>query len=205
MRLYASPLVVLLLAVPTTSAAGVLGPLSLTLEGYGGVQRVDPLHVAGGTASGTPSADDLLTRDVDAIGVAVIAKMSFLEVGLSYDRSWTPPSTQVSTLTPLAGLAVDVWDFRLELLAEYGGHRYGQIAGSQERLTADFVGVRPGLSLRIPIGPVRLVIGGWFFSRWNLSTYSVAVPAPPPGVGTTVFENGRGPTMGVVGRLGLEL
>ncbi len=195
----------LLLAVPTTSAAGVLGPLSLTLEGFGGAQRVDPLHLAGGTASSTPSADDLLTRTVDAIGVSVIAKTSFLEVGLSYDRSWTPPSTQISTLTPLAGLAVDVWDLRLEVLAEYGGHRYGQVAGSRERLTVGFVGVRPGLSLRIPIGPVRLVVGAWFFSRWNLSTYSVAVPAPPPGVGTTVFENGRGPTIGVAGRLGLEL
>lgn len=207
MRLGPTTFFALLLALAAPSKVGALGPLSLTLEGWGGAQRVDPLHLTGGTAAGiTPSADDLLAETVDAIGVSLIAKTSFLEVGLSYDRSWTPRRTQVSTLTPVAGVAVDLGSFRLELLGEYGGHRYGQIAGSGERVTVPFVGVRPGLSLRLPIaGSVRLVVGAWFFSRWDLSTYAVAVPAPPPALGTSVYVNGRGPTMGVVGRLGFEL
>ncbi len=198
--------VALLLAWATPSVADALGPLSLTLEGWYGIQRVDPLHVVGGTASVTPSSDDLLAGRVDALGVSFIAKASFLEVGLSFDSSVTAPRTTISTLTPLAGVAVDVWDLRLELLAEYGGHRYGRIAGSNERVTVAFAGVRPGISLRLPIGgPVRLVVGAWLLARWNTSSFDVAVTAPPPAVGTTVYRNGLGRTLGVVGRLGLEL
>jgi hypothetical protein len=194
-----------LLALALPSAAAALGPLSLTLEAWGGIQRADPLRVVGGTASVPPGAQDRLDGTFDVVGVSLIAKTSFLEVGLSYDRSFTAERTQVSTLTPLAGVAVDVSVLRLELLAEWGGHRYGDIAGSRERVTVGFVGVRPGVSLRLPLaGPVRWVVGVWGFARWNLSADEVAVAAPPPAIGTTIYRVGLGPTLGVAGRLGLE-
>ena len=206
MRLGTITTLAALLALATPSVARALGPLSLTLEAWGGVQRGDPLRVVGGTAAAAATAEDRLDGTFDAIGVTLIAKTSFLEVGLSFDQSFTPARTKVSTLTPLAGFAFDLSMLRFELLAEYGGHRYGSVAGSRERVTVGFVGVRPGVSLRLPLaGSLRLVIGAWGFSRWNLSGDDVAVPATPPAVGTTVYRTGLGPTLGVVGRLGLEL
>ncbi|GEJ55481.1 hypothetical protein [Anaeromyxobacter diazotrophicus] len=197
-------LLVALLAAP--SAADALGPVSLTLEGFGGAQRTDPLQLAGGTASVTPTEQDRLSGDFGLAGASVIAKASFLEVGLSFDTSFSSPRTKVSTLAPLAGLAFDVSVLRFELLAEWGGHRYGTVGGSGERMTVGFVGARPGLSVRLPLaGSVRWVLGVWGFSRWNLSAEEVAVPAPAPAVGATIYRAGRGPTFGVAGRLGLEL
>lgn len=197
----------LVLAIPTVPRA--LGPVSLTLEASGGMQRTEPLLVAGGTASVTPTAQDRLAGDFGLVGASVIAKASFLEVGLSFDTSITTRttrSTKVATLAPLAGLAFDVSVLRFELLAEWGGHRYGTVGGSGERVTVGFVGARPGISVRLPLaGEVRWIIGVWGFSRWNLSADEVAVPAPAPAIGTTIYRTGTGPTFGVAGRLGLEL
>jgi hypothetical protein len=196
--------VLLVLAIPTVAEA--LGPVSLTLECWGGIQRTDPLLVAGGTASVTPTAQDRLVGNFALVGGSVIAKASFLEVGLSFDTSITSPHTTVSTLAPLAGLAFDASVLRFELLAEWGGHRYGTVGGSGERVTVGFVGARPGISIRLPLaGEVRWIIGIWGFSRWNLSAEEVAVPAPAPAIGTTIYRTGTGPTFGVAGRLGLEL
>lgn len=193
----------LALAIPT--AAAPLGPVSLTLEAWGGGQRTDPLVTAGGTASVTPTAQDRLVGNFGLAGASVIAKASFLEVGLSFDTSFSSPRTKVSTLAPLAGLALDASVLRFELLAEWGGHRYGTVAGSGERVTVGFLGVRPGISVRLPLaGEVRWVIGIWGFSRWNLSADEVAVPAPAPAIGTTLYRTGTGPTFGVATRLGLE-
>lgn len=197
----------LALAVPTAAEpAGLLGPISLTLEGFGGGQRTDPLTVAGGTATVTPTAQDRLVGDYGLVGASVIAKASFLEVGLSFDTSFSSPRTKVTTLAPLAGLAFDASVLRFELLAEWGGHRYGTVGGSGERVTVGFLGVRPGISVRLPLaGGVRWLVGVWGFSRWNLSADQVAVPAPAPALGTTLYRVGQGPTFGVAGRLGLEL
>jgi hypothetical protein len=197
----------LVLAVPTVAAP--LGPVSLTLEVWGGGQRTDPLLVVGGTATVTPTARDRLVGDFGLLGGSVIAKTSLLEVGLSFDTSFTSHGTQgttVSSLAPLAGLAFDASLFRFELLAEWGGHRYGTVAGSKERVTVGFLGVRPGISVRIPLGGgVRWVVGVWGFSRWNLSAEEVAVPAPAPAIGTTIYRTGTGPTFAIALRLGLEL
>lgn len=199
-------LLVALLVVAAPTVAEALGPVSLTLEAWGGGQRTDPLLVAGGTASVTPTYQDRLVGDFGLAGASVIAKASFLEVGLSFDTSFSSPRTKVSTLTPLAGLALDASVLRFELLAEWGGHRYGTVGGSGERVTVGFLGVRPGISLRLPLaGEVRWVIGVWGFARWNLSADEVAVPAPAPAIGTTIYRAGTGPTFGVAGRLGLEL
>jgi hypothetical protein len=196
--------VVLALAIPTMAEA--LGPVSLTVEAWGGIQWTDPLHVAGGTASVSPTANDRLVGNFDLVGVAVIAKASFLEVGLSFDTSIASPTTTVSTLVPLAGFGFDVSNFRFELLAEWGGHRYGTVGGSGERVTVGVLGVRPGISIRLPLaGTVRWVVGIWGFTRWNLSAGEVAVPAPAPAIGTTIYRTGTGPTFGIAGRLGLEL
>jgi hypothetical protein len=203
---------VLLLVLATPTVARSLGPISLTLEAYGGVQWTDPLLLAGGTATATPTDQDRLVGNYGLVGGSVIAKASFLEVGLSYDTSFIAPgakvsaTTTVSSLAPLAGLALDASVFRFELLAEWGGHRYGSVGGSGEHVTVGFFGVRPGISLRLPLtGSVRWLIGVWGFSRWNLSAGEVAVPAPAPAIGTTIYRTGEGPTFAVAGRLGLEL
>jgi hypothetical protein len=199
-------LVVTLLVLATPTVAQPLGPVSLTLEAWGGIQRTDPLVVAGGTASVTPTAQDRLVGNFGLVGGDVIAKASFLEVGLSFDTSFRSPRTTVSTLAPLAGVAFDASVFRFELLAEWGGDRYGSVGGSGERVTVGSLGVRPGISVRLPLaGAVRWVVGIWGFSRWNLSAEEVAVPAPAPAFGTTIYRTGTGPTFGVAGRLGLEL
>ena len=201
-----SQLVVVLLVLAIPTVAESLGPVSLTLEAFGGIQWTDSLVIAGGTATVTPTAQDRLVGNFGLVGGSVIAKASFLEVGLSFDTSLASPTTTVSTLAPLAGVAFDASVFRFELLAEWGGHRYGSVGGSGERVTVGFLGVRPGISLRLTLaGAVRWVIGVWGYSRWNLSADEVAEPAPAPAIGTTIYRTGTGPTFGIAGRLGLEL
>ncbi len=192
--------VVAALACPLPARA--LGPLSLTIEGWGGVQLPNPLRVQGGSFSG----DDTLDGTFDTVGFAVTAKTGTLEVGVSYDWIVAAPSTRAAVLTPAAGLGFDVGPVRLELLGEYGGRRYTSIASTSQAITVPMAGVRPGISLRLPfIGPTRLVLGAYGFARWNLATYDVGVVSQASGGGIAVFHIDQQPTFAVVGRLGLEL
>ncbi len=191
----------LVVAVPVR--AGALGPLSLTIEGWGGAQQPNRIQASG---SGSFTANDTLDGIFDSVGFAVTAKTWILEVGVSYDAMVTAPTTRTAVLTPAAGLGFDLGPLRFELLGEYGGRRYTNIGGTGQAVTLPMAGVRPGVSLRFPIlGSTRIVIGAWGFARWNLETYDVGAVSQAAGGGVSLFHIGQEATFGVVGRLGIEL
>ncbi len=183
--------------------AGALGPLSLTIEGWGGAQQPNRIQVSGG---GSFTGNDTLDGTFDSVGFAVTAKTWILEVGISYDAMVAAPTTRTAVLAPAAGLGFDLGPVRLELLGEYGGRRYTNIGGTGQAVTVPMAGVRPGVSLRFPIiGSTRIVVGAWGFARWNLETYDVGSVSQSVGGGVTLFHIGQETTFGVVGRLGIEL
>ncbi len=61
-------LVLALVALAIPTAARPLGPISLTLEAWGGVQWTDPLLITGGTATATPTAQDRLVGHLGLVG-----------------------------------------------------------------------------------------------------------------------------------------
>lgn len=196
-------MVAALVALASPTDARALGPLSLTIEGWGGAQRPNPLRITG---SGTSGPGDTLDGTFDSVGFAVTAKTWILEVGIAYDTMVGATSTRTAVLAPAAGLGFDLGPLRLELLGEYGGRRYTSLGGTSQAVTVPMAGIRPGISLRFPIlGSTRIVIGAWGFARWNLSTQDVGAVSQAVGGGLTLFHIDQEPTFGVVGRLGIEL
>jgi hypothetical protein len=117
------------------------------------------------------------------IGGSVLLRLGPLGIGAAADRSTGHASARLSTRSAMGGLALDVLPFvRLELLGEIG---LADLAGDAEG-SVTFRGARPGLSLKVPVLPVRL--GVWGLARWGL-------PGTPRGE----------PSLGLLARVGIEL
>jgi hypothetical protein len=89
----------------------------------------------------------------------------------------------------LAGLALDVLPIlRVELLGEIGAANLRpreDLGTAVGREWSTFYGARPGVSLKLPVLPVRL--GVWGLARWGLP-------------GTTSSD----PALGMLGRVGID-
>ncbi len=198
-RTLALLLTVAALATPIAARADVFG---LTVEVWGGWKRYDALGLKNNLSSAPDR--DLLKGSFNAVGGDAVLKLGLLELGALYEGGLNYASTRTATLAPMAGLGFDVSFLRVELLGEVGGQRYYNIAGSTQSTWLPFLGVRPGLSLRLDVlGPVRLVLGAWGFSRWDLTKSTVNVPGTANGPSTAYDVGGN--TIGVVGRVGLEI
>jgi hypothetical protein len=184
------------LALALPAGARALGPVSLTVDVWGGVKRYDALQLDSATLDAT--SDDLLDGSYNAVGATGIVKLGLLELGLLYEGGLDYESTKTATIAPLLGLGVDAGPVRLELLGEVGAQRYSDIGGSDESTWLPYAGVRPGVSLRIPVLPsLRLVLGAWGFARWDVDREDVSA-------GDAVYRVG-GNSYGVVGRVGFEI
>ena len=171
-----------LVAVLTLFAAGAArAGVSLDLEATIGAQRLGLTRAPGTSQPLLPMGDlggtVLLRAGPFALGAAAEGNL---------DRTGQVERYNASGL---AGLATDLLPLvRLELLGEVGAANLrstadageaAQGAGTWER----FYGVRPGLSVRTPVLPLR--VGVWGLARWGL-----------PGTGP-------GPSYGMLGRIGL--
>jgi hypothetical protein len=186
------------LAAPVAARADLVG---LTLEVWGGWKRYDTNLKT--NLTNAPD-DDVLKGSFNAVGADAVLKLGFLELGALYEGGLDYKSTKTATLAPMAGIGFDLTFLRIELLGEIGGQRYYDIAGSTQSTWRPYLGVRPGVSLRLDVlGPVRLVLGAWGFARWDLSKTTVVVPGQSNGPSTS-YEVG-GNTIGLVGRVGLEI
>jgi len=203
----------LALAAPRAVAAG--DPFSLTLGVWGGVSRYDVLGLRHGVGDiGAEDGRDLIVGNFNAVGASALLRVGFLDLGLLYEGTLLDDEAQSEVLTPLVGVKWDLGDrIRLDVLGELGGHRITDIGTGNDLLAAPpetvwlpYVGVRAGVSYRLPVGlgATRLVLSATPFARWDLVRKEVSVLTSAGPDTHTVYETG-GSTFGLVGGLGVEI
>jgi hypothetical protein len=199
------------LAAPPLAAAD--DAWSLTLGVWGGVSRYDVLGLKHGV--GTVSSQDrrdLLDGNFNTTGASAVLRLGWLDVGLLYEGTLIDTKATSEVVTPLVGFKWDLTDrVRVDVLGELGGHRIDDIGSGNPELAErpksawlPYVGLRPGLSYRLPVGPTRLVLSATPFARWDLVKKEVSVRTTGGTASQTVYEAG-GTTFGVVGGVGIEL
>lgn len=197
----------LALALPRVGAAAE--GWSLTLGVWGGLSRYDVLGLEHGVDTvGTQDGKDLLDGDFNAVGASAVLQVGWLELGALYEGTLFDADATSEVLTPLVGFKWDITNaLRFEALAELGGHRISDIGSGTElpeSVWLPYVGVRPGLSFRVPLGPTRLVLSATPFARWDIVKKDVSVQTSAGPDTRTVYEAG-GTTFGLVGGVGVEL
>ena len=202
----------LALGAPRVGAAAE-DPWSLTLGVWGGASKYDVLGLAHGL-QGVTSQDgqDLIQGKFNTVGASAVLRLGALDLGALYEGTLLDSDAKSEVLTPLVGFAWDLSDaWRLDALAELGGHKIEGIGSGNDFLSGDaktvwlpYVGVRPSLSWRMPLGPTRLVLSLTPFARWDLVKKEVTVDTSSGPTSTTTYEAG-GTTFGVVGGVGIEL
>lgn len=194
------------LAAPRGAAAGE--GWSLALGVWGGVSRYDVLGLKHGVESaGGAAGEDLIEGNFNAVGGSALLRLGWLDLGALYEGTLLDGDATSEVLTPLVGFASDLTErVRLDVLLELGGHRITGIGAgttdAPETVWLPYVGIRPGVSYRIPVGPFRAVLSATPFARWDLVRKDVAVGGSS--LDPTVYEAG-GTTFGVVFGAGIEI
>jgi hypothetical protein len=180
-----------------------------TFSVWAGVSRYDVLGLRHGVAA--TGGKDLLSGNFDTIGGSVVLHHYAWEYGVLYEGTLMKTRAQSAFYTPVFGFGYDLTEnVRMEALAEFGGHQISQIgagstfAAETRTVWLPYVGIRPGISYRIPLPDVRLVVGLSPFARWDLAKRTVEVRASGGPVSRIPYEAG-GTAFGVVASLGLEL
>jgi hypothetical protein len=188
----------LALAGPGLAAADVSpeSPWSLTASVWGGVSHYDVLGLAHGIGQLDSSAPQ---GSMDTYGGSAVLRLGWLDVGALYEGSFREVSDSF-VLTPLVGVKWDLSDvLRLDLLGELGGHRITNIGADAQSVWLPYIGFRPTLSVRVPMGFARVVLSASPFARWDLVKKEVS-----GGTVGTSYDVG-GTTFGLVGGVGLEI
>lgn len=199
------------LAAPRAGAAA--DGWSLTLGLWAGVTRYDVLGLAHGLGTVTAEdGQDFIDGNFDSIGASGVLRLGWFEVGALYEGTALDADARSEVLTPLVGVEWDPSDrLRLEGLVELGGHRIQGIGSGGALLSATpdtvwmpYLGLRPSVSLRLPVGPARLVLSVTPFARWDLVKKEVTVETSSGVQPRTTYEVG-GTTFGLVGGVGVEI
>lgn len=176
----------ILLALALAPAAARADVVSIGLELYGGYNKFDTLK----NVSAVSLGDKALLKDANThFGLAGTFKLTTWELGALLELGQNGSKTATTTVGALLGPAFDLAGFRLELLGEVGGRRYGSflddprlvINGSKDPWLV-YLGARPGLSYAFGTG-LKLVVGVWAFGRWDLTKKDVPVTYTPAGGG----------------------
>jgi hypothetical protein len=189
--------VVALLVAPMVGRAA-----DLQIEGFYGLERPPSTSF-----SGTGSASDLYKSSLQLAGADVLVNLGGLELGAIGDVTFGSNTASQSALGALGGVAFATSGMKIDLLAEAGGHRYGNFAENPDVVTASssdqwlfYVGLRPGLSFHLG-GP--LTLGVWAFWRWDVTTENVPVTVGSAGNAGSYKLGGQ--TFGATVRLGFDL
>jgi hypothetical protein len=135
-----------------------------------------------------PMSDEALLS-MGQLGGTVLLRVGSLAMGAAAGGYFQGSRLERYDASGLAGLALDVLPIlRLELLGELGAANLRSqedldVAAAGEWST--FYGARPGVSLKLPVFPLR--VGVWGLARWGLP-------------GTTASD----PALGMLGRVGIE-
>jgi hypothetical protein len=142
--------------LPVPSRAGV------SLEGTIGSQRIG---VTRAPADGEPLVP------MGDFGATLLLKGGLLEIGFAAGGTFVDGALDRYDASALGGLGLDVAVIRLELLGELGVVNLRSRSDLADASSGDspftrFYGVRPGISAKMPLVPLRL--GVWGLARWGL-------------------------------------
>lgn len=204
-------LAALALALAPASARAEEPGWSLTAQVWGGVSRYDSHGLRDGLQT---QGNDILQSSMNTKGVSALLRLSALDLGVLYEGRWLSNRTDSAVLTPVVGFAIDLSQYlRLDLLGELGGHQVSNVSvttsGADFSQTKSswlpYIGARPTLSLRLPVGPIHAVASIAPFARWDLVKKTVTL-TPTSGTSslTPSYELG-GTTFGVAVGAGVEL
>ncbi len=172
-------LAVSLLALASIAVAPVArADTSLRVEGFGGWQD---LHLS------TQSVGNAVrgSEGTAIIGGDVLLDLAGLGVGVAVDKT-VSGSAQPWAGSLMAGLLFDLpLSLRIEALGEIGrrARDFGDLFASNG---SAFLGLRPGVTIRLPVLPLRLGVTG--LVRWPTSNGDIGSP-----------------DYGIVGKVGFEL
>jgi len=206
----------LALLVPAVASAdtSASAPWSLTLSLWGGVSQYDVLGLQHGLGAIEPEdAQDLLEGNFDTWGASAVLRLGWFDVGLLYERTPGSGGAESAVITPVAGFAWNLADvLRLDVLGELGGHQISNIGSSgswdvsqAEAVWLPYIGVRPTLSLRLPVGPLRAILSLAPFARWDLVKKEVTVEVTSGSTTTFNTYEAGGTTFGLVVGAGIEI
>jgi hypothetical protein len=189
------------LLAPGAAIAGI------GIEAFYGIER-PPSTSFSAAVSGATSSPSLFDTSLQMAGGDVLVDLGPLVVGAIGDTTFGHHTASQTALGVLGGLALGVGIFRIDLLGEAGGHRYGNLASNPEIVTASsteqwlfYLGLRPGVSFKLGDGP--LFVGLWGFVRFDVTSQNVPVT-----VGSAASEGSYklgGTTIGATLRLGFQL
>jgi hypothetical protein len=187
-------------------APGLASALDLHVEGFYGLERPPTTSFSAAT-SGVGTASDLFKSSIQLAGADVLLNLGGLELGAIVDATFGSNTASQTALGALAGLALAPGPVKVDLLAEAGGHRYGNFAKNPDIVTTSsssqwlaYVGLRPGITFKLS-GPLSL--GVWGFVRWDVNSQNV--PVTVGSAGSSGSYKLGGTTVGATVRLGFDL
>jgi len=207
MRLPAAALLAALLALPGAARADDSWGLSLQL--LWGVSRYDVGGLQAGIAS---QGADMLQDSASMTGALGLLRLGALDLGILYEGGQISGTADSMVLTPEVGFALPIGDMlRLDLLGELGGHQISNVTTSSggvdysqaSAVWLPYVGVRPMLTLRLPVGPVKAIGSLAAFARWDLVKKDVSMP-PTTGTSSDLPYQLGGTTFGLSVGVGIE-
>jgi hypothetical protein len=191
--------VALALAAPAAARA-----TSLRIEGFYGLEQPPATSFSAATSG---SASDLYKSSLQLAGGDVLVNLGGLELGAIIDSTFGDNTASQTALGALGGVGLELGPFKIDLLAEAGGHRYGNFASNPDVVTSStseqwlfYVGLRPGATIQL-VGP--LFVGLWLFARWDVTSHDLPVT-----VGSAKSAGSYslgGTTIGATLRLGVAL
>jgi hypothetical protein len=190
---------------PDGDAGAAKSRWTLSLQGWGGLQRYDVLGLPHAVDT---TGLDLLHGNVRALGVSLLVRYRWFDLGFLYEGSILRPQTDTAIFTPLIGARLRIAEnVRFDLLGELGGHQFvgvglsdGVTATEAKTVWVPFVGLRPTLTFTAPIGWLRASFSAVPFARWDLVKKDVQV------VGSTVETWSVGGTAyGIAVGVGVEI
>ncbi|HET9554175.1 MAG TPA: hypothetical protein VFP50_14500 [Anaeromyxobacteraceae bacterium] len=203
-------LAALALALAPAAARAEEAGWSLTAQVWGGVSRYDSKGLRDGLQT---QGKDVLQSSMNTKGVSALLRLSALDLGVLYEGRWLANRTDSAVLTPVVGFAVDLNQYlRLDLLGELGGHQVSNVTISSggadfsqtKSAWLPFIGARPTLTLRLPVGPVHAVASLAPFARWDLIKKTVTLSSTSTTTTAPSYELG-GTTFGIAVGAGIEL
>ncbi|HSD18501.1 MAG TPA: hypothetical protein VLC54_00560 [Anaeromyxobacter sp.] len=168
-------------AMALLAAAGVArAEVSLGIEATIGAERLG--------VERAPISHEAL-HPMGQLGGTVLLRVGSLAVGAAAGGYFQHSRLERYDASGLAGLALDVLPIlRVELLGEVGAaslRTREDLGAAVAGEWSTFYGARPGVSLKLPVFPLR--VGVWGLARWGL-----------PG------RTSSDPAIGMLGRVGLD-
>ena len=180
----------------------------VSVEGFYGVER-PPSTDFSAAVSGV-SSPSFFDSALQLAGGDVLLTLGALELAAIGDTTFGSNTASQTALGALAGVALGAGSARVDLLAEAGGHRFGNFVSNPQIVTASsssewlfYVGLRPGVSFKLGDGPFTL--GLWGFARWDLTSHDLAVTVGSVSASNAGIYKLGGTTIGLTLRLGLVL